>query len=611
MSSNNDIFSKIQSMETPFKKMGYINALSGLIMLIIAIVVLLSIIDITKTHKLTGWICLFFSIGLVCYSIKKIWTGVYMTFKFPISTTQPSSLAHDYANISNYSSQYDHLKHFYTADKIGKMLINLVTYSFLWPINKFEDMFFSFFRPLQYTAVPYYNLSVKLASAIVLICANLLVFFLVLFIFEAGLISSINGIDQLFYMCFLFGEMIYILFSLFYFNLKRFLNFQDYTCTLSSRRIFKNISRTIILPIIALVICKATGFFESKIGTLLGSVLESINIIQWYFLFLALGVIAIIPIAWMLWKRTKSFSLNIGVSELRDNWQQSIHPDELFIVIENKIMAKRRYLKAPNRVYRQLEPNLSVDDKNSKGKFDGVTIQETQPALKDIETPISFKVVRFLTSIAAHSLKIVMVIGLAYLALNLETILMDQALSGLEKVTYLSQFVFGILAVGVVANILERGSFLFFSELQFESLLFYFQVSGTFTTSRVSTGMSVYDSTRSENDLVRASISPIILVSRIISTTFLGFGGERFENKRYIMELNRDDYELNSIVDEFKEYLQSRENIASVVRDSDLKSVNDITTINTRSFVQKQKFLSEPDVTKYTVENSYTENDNS
>ncbi len=66
--------------------------------------------------------------------------------------------------------------------------------------------------------------------------------------------------------------------------------------------------------------------------------------------------------------------------------------------------------------------------------------------------------------------------------------------------------------------VLIQAAHLFYAEIQFDSLLIYFKCEGTFTESKISTGTSIHDSTRSENTLVRTSITSWGIVSGIVST---------------------------------------------------------------------------------------------
>ena len=49
------------------------------------------------------------------------------------------------------------------------------------------------------------------------------------------------------------------------------------------------------------------------------------------------------------------------------------------------------------------------------------------------------------------------------------------------------------------------------------------------------------------------------------------------------MEMHKDEAEMDNIVREFKEYMNSRENIAGVAREGDLRNASDILKMNRES----------------------------
>ena len=99
---------------------------------------------------------------------------------------------------------------------------------------------------------------------------------------------------------------------------------------------------------------------------------------------------------------------------------------------------------------------------------------------------------------------------------------------------------------------------MFWGELNFNSLLMYMKTEGTYTESRVSTGMAIHDSTRSENVVVRSSITPWIITSRINTSIFATSGMNNLEAPRFVMGMNKNDGELKEIVDEIKAFLRGR-----------------------------------------------------
>ena len=130
---------------------------------------------------------------------------------------------------------------------------------------------------------------------------------------------------------------------------------------------------------------------------------------------------------------------------------------------------------------------------------------------------------------------------------------------------------------------LENFSHIFWAELQFDSLLMYMKTEGTFAESKISTGMSIHDSTRSENVIVKSSITPWVVSSRISSSTFATSGARNVEMPRYVMSMSKNDDELSDIVGEIKAFLRARENIAGFSNTADLQHAENILKVNNAS----------------------------
>jgi hypothetical protein len=161
--------------------------------------------------------------------------------------------------------------------------------------------------------------------------------------------------------------------------------------------------------------------------------------------------------------------------------------------------------------------------------------------------------------------------------------------------TALLMSAFHLVLIGFIlksfARLMTNVAHLFFAEIQFESLLIYFKCEGTFTESKISTGTGIHDSTRSENTLVRSSITPWIIVSRIVTTTFADTGMKNLEHPRTILEMHKSDEELQSIKKDVVSFLKDRESIASITSERDLGNASQIHQLNqqTRAIPTQQQ----------------------
>lgn len=249
----------------------------------------------------------------------------------------------------------------------------------------------------------------------------------------------------------------------------------------------------------------------------------------------------------------------------------------------------------PNRVYQELVPDLK-EEVEGKGKFFGEIIQEIQPKFKAMDLGLIFDRARLSTLVAANVLLVIASILTLSLAFTVaDAYIFAQALgnatqisaSQVEEVSSHISSIIHLFLVGVLirafAKILENSAHLFFAEMLFESNLIYLKVEGTFTESKISTGASIHDSTRSENTLVRSSITPWVIVCRLVSSTFAATGIRNLEYPRYILEMHKNDAELSDIRSDIINFLKDRESIAAITSERDLRNASQIHEINKQS----------------------------
>lgn len=91
----------------------------------------------------------------------------------------------------------------------------------------------------------------------------------------------------------------------------------------------------------------------------------------------------------------------------------------------------------------------------------------------------------------------------------------EQAQTFIDLLVVAGHLIFLGLLSNVFARILSNAAHLFYAEIRFESLPVFFRCEGTFSESKISTGTGIHDSTRSENTLVRSSITLWIIVSQV------------------------------------------------------------------------------------------------
>jgi hypothetical protein len=281
-------------------------------------------------------------------------------------------------------------------------------------------------------------------------------------------------------------------------------------------------------------------------------------------------------------------------------------------------MANRRYKEVPNRVYRELDPKLN-EQIESKGDFSGELIQEIQPKLYPMDLGEGFIKSRLLALICGNVTFVIALIFSVLLAYSFVDIYqfvtlnninsIEQALSDDNFIQFSTlliastHFILIAMVLRAFARLLTTNAHLFFAEMQFESLLVYFKCEGTFTESKISTGKGIHDSTQSENTLVRSSITPWVIVSRIISSTFAATGMKNLEHPRHIMELHKDDEQLAAIKNDVITFLKDRESIATITSERDLGNASQLYQLNeqtrAKGEVEKSSLLKHEEAAGY------------
>jgi hypothetical protein len=83
--------------------------------------------------------------------------------------------------------------------------------------------------------------------------------------------------------------------------------------------------------------------------------------------------------------------------------------------------------------------------------------------------------------------------------------------------------------------------------------------------------------------IVRSSITPWVISSRVTTSTYATSGGNNVEMPRYVMSMAQNERELATIVDEIKAFLRERENIAGFTNHADLQHAENILKVNQAS----------------------------
>lgn len=584
-------------LKNPFKKEGTVTAIRGAIQFLAGLFLLLQAAGRVKEDAYMGWILIGFGIYLLGTGIVALGNGIYATLRYFVGRNHPTSLSINF-NTSALGTAREELAYDYTqysAPELEEMLVGRKNTTFKEPNDFLARLLHSIVPKLLFMPYPVRNLAQRLFGAWVKTITALVAFAFVALVTLAGFAGQE-------------GELtfpIYSILLMFYLALVWASAGQAIL-----RKVEKNVESlgrgtflyviiiSIIMPVIIGLglswLMKENNISAAEVRQIF-SALPDLHPVLYFLGIIIAALLCSYVIVTLLRQRISHANPIVEVSELRENWQESIHPNEIFINLDNLVMANRRYKEVPNRVYRELKPELEVQTEG-KGSFVGELIQEIQPKVRSMDLGDKFRKTRFISLISGNILYIVAIIFIFLLAYSILDIYsfstgdrfyaVKENLGSIEAREFFNLIILSVhyMMISYIifsfAKLLANAAHLFFAEIQFESLLIYFKCEGTFTESKISTGTGIYDSTRSENTLVRSSITPWIIVSRIITTTFAATGMRNLEYPRYILEMYKAENDLQAIKSDVINFLKDRESIASITSVRDLDNTSQIHQLN-------------------------------
>jgi hypothetical protein len=584
-------------IENPFKPEGVAKTITGIAICILGIFPLLGISEDLEIDMVKAWKNAALGLFLLIWGFRQMGVGIFQLFRYFVGRSVPTSLANNYSASEEENAEEERGSVAYDAQGLESMLVGRKNSTFEEPRGWLARLIHTIFPKLIFTPYPIRNFVQELAGLITISLIALVAYGVTYFVSMSGLVGEAG---QLITPVFSIILLIYLV--VVWRGTARSLS------TYNNRTLHsKNATSLAKLLAFAIVVPIVIGFIYSKLDT--STALEIKTLLNEVLVFSAwfnLGIFVIISFvviaaSWvMINERFRLTHPVTEVSEFRENLQESVHPNEIFIHIENIVLANRRYKEIPNRLYRAFDPVLQ-EQSQGKGSFKGQLLIETQPEFQPIEYSSLFKLFRMASTVVSQ----VMIFASALLLTYLFTDLYELYNFSHLKVTNLDSMAtakkaeifssLGVLIAGLLtlffswqtilsgAKILSEGTHLFWSEMQFNSLLLWMKTEGTYTESKVSTGMSIHDSTRSENVVVRSSITPWVISSRIVTSTFATSGMKNLEMPRFIMKMSKNPDELNGIVSEIKTFLKDREAIASITNEKDLSNAETIFQVNQAS----------------------------
>jgi len=552
-------------IKNPFKFEGFVLTIRGLIVTVLGIVALLAVKDlVAEGSKVAGWLSLGIGILLLGNGVIATGRGLFKVMRFFVGRGVPASLSR------NISKSESHVREGYIAyhDKeLEQMLMGRKNLTFVEPQGWLARLIHTLMPRLLFMPYPIRTAAQQLTSGLIYTLLAFLCYGLAWFSGSTGL-TELNNTPVLDWLSIVLAIFLFFIWLGRRSPLKRVV--QVSVSGAGSAGVILMVIFSILAPV-------ALSYIHHNVQKLPELPLSAGAYITTMTL---LGLLAALYGLVLTFFRASKADPKTEVSEFRNNWQESIHPQEIFINFENIVMANRRYKEIPNRVYRDFDANLIEQGSNDKGKFSGEMIQETQPVFREIPVSPMFKSLRLVGTVLGESLLVIAAI-MFYRAIEPVTQIQTALIPAVDALIYPA-------LIWIFGRIISNTAHIFWAEMHFQSLMVFFQCHGTYAESKVSTGASIHDSTRSENVVVRSSLTPWIIASKVVTSCFAESGSNNLEFYRRILEMHKADDDLDKITGEMREFLGNREVIAGVT-EKDLSSASDIFQINqeTRSIKEQ------------------------
>ena len=582
-----DFGSKTLGIKNPFKAEGLAISIAGLAICLMAVPEFLSVKDLLEQDAVRAWAAAITGFILMAMGLRHSGLGLFQLFKYFVGRSVPTSLAPNLNPSERENAAQEQSIVNYKASDLESMLMGRKNSTFAEPKGWLARLVHTLIPRLLFMPHRLRNVTQEMFGMVASVVTTLVAFGIAYFVASSGLAGDA-------------GELITPILSI-VLLLSLVLSWRGAAKRanqVSQRGVrSKSAGNLAFLFSLAFVVPVLIGYgyaqLDSRAQSSIQGVAAYLNEFNAFANLLLLFVVALVVLGLflvLLVNRLKLAATTTEVSEYRDNLQESVHPREIFINIENIILANRRYKEIPNRIYQELEPSLE-EQSEGKGNFKGQLLIETQPALKEMKWPSSFNLVRLIATYLGQALVVTTAALFVYLvgtgldvwSFVSSTINSRQTPDMIVWSEGIASLLFAFFAwqtLSAGSRMLSSSVHLFWAEIQFDSLLMWMKTEGTYTESKISTGMGIHDSTRSENTVVKSSITPWIITSRITSSIYATSGNNNLELSRIILDMNKNDQELDGIKDELYQFLRGRESLATINNDADIKTATDFNQVN-------------------------------
>src|SRR5690349_17302305 len=342
----------------PFRLEGALTAVRGVVMTILGIVLLLSLRQqVLEPGSAAGVVKLSGAIAILSGGLLFVGAGLYRVFRFYVGRGMPLDLA----ATGKLQDRPEHqIKPVYRLNDLKDMLMRRINRTYAEPTGWLPRLLHSLVGNMLFLTPPLRNVAQSMFATGVATLTVVLLYGLTLFSATTGLVP-IRGTPAPSWIGWIYVATLFIVLWRNRPTLPRMAGPRPLA---SEATVVWAIVLAILGPWVLLLINKSRAL-----------PVITLSPVPWLLL-LAIGAVVIcLSCISMVILRMPADAPKTEVSEYRDQWQESVHPMDIFRCVD-LTMADFRFQEIPNRIYERDNPRL-VDD--TKGDFSGYVIQETQP----------------------------------------------------------------------------------------------------------------------------------------------------------------------------------------------------------------------------------------
>lgn len=396
-----DFGSKGLGIKNPFKQEGLIRTIGGVVIALIGLTSVLNVTNIIEQNMTEAWIYAIVGLLLLIAGLKRAGSGLFQLFKFFVGRSVPTSLSFNLTKSEKENANLERKEQVlaYKASTLESMLMGRKNATFTEPLRWMGRFVHSIFPKLIFLPYPIRNISQEIVSVLATTIIAFVAFDLTYFVSSSGLAGEAGHIIMpVFSLCIL----VYLVAA--WRNAANSVSL-DKVKQLNSAgaaSVAKIITFSIVFPVLIGAVYHY-GKENFNPDASFAQISEKIHLYSaWPSLLtlIVLGLIAAAVVFYLVNIRSNQSTTDTEVSEYRENLQESVHPNEIFINIENIVLANRRYNEIPNRTYMNFDPVLD-EQSQGKGSFSGELLIETQPEFTPVKQPEAYKKIRLASTILA------------------------------------------------------------------------------------------------------------------------------------------------------------------------------------------------------------------